>query len=160
MVDLSFIGVCLPLVIFDSVMTDASFQQIELRHLQTFLAVVEEMSFSRAAERLGIAQPPLSRQIQRLEATLDVKLFERTRPQITLTSAGEIFVKGARSVLQQVEQSVQLTQLASQGRAGHLTVGLDSSAPAVIRFFKRFKRTGRNTLILTSRYRKWTQHLN
>ncbi|MEM9220406.1 MAG: LysR family transcriptional regulator [Cyanobacteria bacterium P01_F01_bin.150] len=112
-------------------MVSGSLQQpsIEFRHLQTFLTVVEEMSFSRAAERLGIAQPPLSRQIQRLEAKLDVKLFERTRPHIQLTSAGEVFADGARRILQQVNQSIQITQLVNQGVAGQLTVGVDSTSP-------------------------------
>lgn len=113
-------------------MVSGSLQQpsIELRHLQTFLTVVEEMSFSRAAERLGIAQPPLSRQIQRLEAKLEVKLFDRTRPHIQLTSAGEVFADGAQRILQQVDQSVRVTQLANQGIVGQLTVGVDSSSAA------------------------------
>ena len=112
-------------------MVSGSLQQpsIELRHLQTFLTVVEEMSFSRAAERLGIAQPPLSRQIQRLEAKLEVKLFDRTRPHIRLTNAGEVFADGARRILQQVNQSVRITQLVNQGMAGQLTVGVDSTSP-------------------------------
>lgn len=113
-------------------MVSDSLQQpaIELRHLQTFLAVVEEMSFSRAAERLGIAQPPLSRQIQRLEVKLEVKLFDRTRPHIQLTSAGQVFADGARRILNQVDQSVRITQLVNQGAAGQLRLGLDSSSPA------------------------------
>ena len=113
-------------------MVSGSLQQpaIDLRHLQTFLAVVEEMSFSRAAERLGIAQPPLSRQIQRLEAKLEVKLFDRTRPRIQLTNAGEVFADGARRILQQVDQSVRITQLVNQGFTGQLMVGVDSAAPA------------------------------
>lgn len=90
---------------------------IDLRHLESFLVVVEEMNFGRAAERLRIAQPPLSRQIQRLEASLNVRLFDRTRPQIQLTDAGRVFVPEARRILSQVERGVQIAQRAEIGRA-------------------------------------------
>ncbi|MEO1296111.1 MAG: LysR family transcriptional regulator, partial [Cyanobacteria bacterium J06636_16] len=91
---------------------------MDLRHLESFLVVVEEMNFGRAAERLRIAQPPLSRQIQRLEASLNVRLFDRTRPQIQLTDAGRVFVPEARRILSQVERGVQIAQRAAQGEVG------------------------------------------
>lgn len=100
---------------------------IDLRHLETFLVVVEEMSFGRAAERLRIAQPPLSRQIQRLEDALDVRLFDRTRPQIQLTEAGRAFVPEARQILRQVERGVQVAQRASRGEVGQLLIGFEGS---------------------------------
>lgn len=103
---------------------------LSFRHLQTFLIVAEEMSFSQAAERLGIAQPPLSRQVQRLESQLNVKLFERTRPQIRLTAAGQIFAKTAKTILQQMESSMAAVKLVERGLVGQLSIGIDSASPA------------------------------
>ena len=105
---------------------------IELRHLETFLVVVEEMNFGRAAERLRIAQPPLSRQIQRLEESLGVKLFDRTKPQIQLTEAGQAFVPEARRILMQVERGVQTAQRASGGQVGQLLIGFEGSCSSDI----------------------------
>lgn len=101
---------------------------IDLRHLESFLVVVEEMNFGRAAERLRIAQPPLSRQIQRLEESLNVRLFDRTRPQIQLTEAGRVFVPEARRILSQVERGVQIAQRAAQGEIGQLLIGFEGSS--------------------------------
>lgn len=105
---------------------------IELRHLETFLVVVEEMNFGRAAERLRIAQPPLSRQIQRLEESLDVKLFDRSRPQIRLTEAGQAFAPEARRILMQVKRGVQTAQRASRGEVGQLLIGFEGSTSSDI----------------------------
>lgn len=88
---------------------------IELHHLSAFLTVAEEMNFKRAAERLHIAQPPLSRQIHRLELDLGVKLFYRTKRQIQLTEAGRAFLGEARRILSQVEQGIRVAQRASRG---------------------------------------------
>ena len=101
---------------------------IELRHLQAFLAVADELSFSRAAERLGISQPPLSRLIQRLEAKLDVQLFDRSRAQVHLTAAGEVFAQNAEQIMRQMEQGIRDTRLVSQGLMGQLVVAVDGSA--------------------------------
>jgi DNA-binding transcriptional LysR family regulator len=84
--------------------------RIDFRHLETFLVVAEELNFSRAAKRLGIAQPPLSRQIQRLEESLGAQLFDRSPPRIRLTEAGRVFVTEARKILSQVNQSAIATQ--------------------------------------------------
>lgn len=114
---------------------------IELRHLRYFLAVAEELSFSRAAERLGMAQPPLSQQIQRLEMLVGNELFER-RPRVRLTPAGEAFLAAARRALDQVEQGVEASHRAARGEVGTVTVGFAASmilsvVPDVVRAFRR-----------------------
>ncbi|NEP53112.1 MAG: LysR family transcriptional regulator [Moorea sp. SIO3C2] len=105
---------------------------IELNHLKTFLVVAEEMNFGRAAERLHIAQPPLSRQIKRLEESLGVQLFHRTKPQIQLTEAGRALVLEARRILKQVDLGVQVTQRASRGEIGQIILGFEGFSSADI----------------------------
>jgi len=108
---------------------------IELHHLQAFLTVAQEMNFGRAAERLNISQPPLSRQIRRLEEDLGVKLFHRNKRQVQLTEAGQAFLQEARRILAQVEQGIQVAQRASRGEIGRLVVGFErSSAYDVVPF--------------------------
>jgi DNA-binding transcriptional LysR family regulator len=99
----------------------------ELRHLRYFVAVAEEGHFGRAAERVGIAQPPLTQQIHKLEAIVGECLFER-RPRVRLTPAGEAFLEGARRILAQAEEAVAVTRRAGSGSAGSLTVGFPASA--------------------------------
>jgi DNA-binding transcriptional LysR family regulator len=115
---------------------------MELRHLRYFIAVADELSFTRAAERLQIAQPPLSQQIQALEAELGVKLFDRKKRPLQLTSAGEAFAEEARSTMVHLEQAVQKTQRIHQGTLGHLTVSFTSSIangilPDILRSFRQ-----------------------
>jgi DNA-binding transcriptional LysR family regulator len=83
---------------------------MELRHLRYFIAVAEERNYTRAAERLHMAQPPLSRQIQQLEEMLDVELIEKGSRPLRLTEAGEFFLAHARTVLDQVRDLKAMTQ--------------------------------------------------
>jgi DNA-binding transcriptional LysR family regulator len=101
---------------------------MELRHLRYFLAVAEELNFRRAAERLGIAQPPLSSQIHDLEKEIGVSLFRRVPKGAELTEAGVAFRAAAPAVFEKVEQAVRLAQRGGRGEVGQLRVGYTSSA--------------------------------
>jgi DNA-binding transcriptional LysR family regulator len=100
---------------------------MELRHLRYFIAVAELLSFSRAAEGLGIAQPPLSQQIKALETELNVQLFDRTTHPIQLTIAGHTFLQEVRTILLQVDQATHMARQVSQGYRGKLTLGIHNS---------------------------------
>ena len=89
---------------------------VEIRHLRYFLAVSDELHFRRAAERLHIAQPPLSQAIQKLEAALGVQLFERTSRAVMPTEAGVVFAEEARKILAALEHAVSKTRGAANGR--------------------------------------------
>lgn len=115
---------------------------MELRHLRYFVAVADELNFSRAAERLQIAQPPLSQQIQALESELGVQLFDRKKRPIHLTEAGQAFLEEARSTLENLKQAIRKTQRIHQGELDHLTVGFTSSMangvlPSILRTFRQ-----------------------
>jgi DNA-binding transcriptional LysR family regulator len=103
-------------------------QNIELRHLRYFLAVAEELNFGRAAERLNITQPSLSRQIQNLEKELVIILFERNQRQIKLTSPGQIFLTEVEQILLRFDQGIQIIKRVSRGKIGQLTVGFQGSS--------------------------------
>jgi DNA-binding transcriptional LysR family regulator len=96
---------------------------MELRHLQYFLALAEEQNFSRAARRLHIAQPSLSQQIRRLEAELETELFDRSSRPIRLTSAGELLLGDARSLVQEMEATALEVRRAGRGEVGRLRIG-------------------------------------
>lgn len=98
----------------------------ELRHLRYFVAVAEELHFGRAAERLGIQQPPLTQQIQRLEALVGAPLLVR-RPRVMLTPAGQVLLEHARRLLAQAGRGVDEARRASRGEAGVLSVGFAAS---------------------------------
>ncbi|MCQ9877822.1 LysR family transcriptional regulator [Pseudomonas aeruginosa] len=102
---------------------------MELRHLRYFIAVAEELHFGRAAERLGISQPPLSQQIQALEEEIGARLFERTNRRVELTDAGRLFLDESLQVLAQVDKAVLLARRAHLGELGELKIGFTSSAP-------------------------------
>ncbi|GAX42471.1 transcriptional regulatory protein LysR family [Tolypothrix sp. NIES-4075] len=102
-------------------------KDMELRHLRYFIVVAEELNFTRAAERLHIAQPPLSQQIQALEAELKVQLFERKKRPLQLTAAGQVLLTEARLVFATVERAIISTKRANRGEIGRLVVGANSS---------------------------------
>lgn len=96
---------------------------MELRHLRSFVAVAEERHFGRAAERLHIAQPPLSQQIRALERDLGVTLFERTTRRVDLTPAGAAYLERVRAILRDVDDAAEEARLVAAGRLGRLTIG-------------------------------------
>ncbi|MEU3644897.1 LysR substrate-binding domain-containing protein [Lentzea sp. NPDC034063] len=101
---------------------------MELRHLRYFVAVAEERHFGRAAERLHMAQPPLSQQIQQLEAELGVTLLHRTTRRVDLTDAGLVYLDRARAVLSAVDDAAAEARRVAEGRQGRLVVGCVGSA--------------------------------
>src|SRR5215207_3521737 len=115
---------------------------MELRHLRYFVAVAEELHFGRAAERLRIAQPPLSRQIRDLEREIGSALFERGSRGVELTPAGLAFLPEARLTLAQAERAQRTAQRAARGETGRLRVGFVEAAtfsgilPDVLGFFR------------------------
>lgn len=101
---------------------------MDLRHLKYFIAVAEEQNIGRAATRLHISQPPLTRQIQQLEEELGVRLLTRTPRGVELTQAGALFLEEARNIRAIVEQATERTQRAGQGKLGRLDVGIFGTA--------------------------------
>lgn len=101
---------------------------MEFRQIHYFLMIAEELSFSQAARRLNMAQPPLTRQIRQLEQELGVQLFKRNSRQVELTEVGNVFVEEARCILEQVEQSIEITQRASRGEIGRLVIAFEGSS--------------------------------
>jgi DNA-binding transcriptional LysR family regulator len=114
---------------------------LELRHLRYFVAVARERNFTRAAERLHIAQPPLSRQIQQLEAELEVALIERGSRPMRLTDAGRLVYEQAVQVLERVEEMRQMARRLHGAERPRLAIGFVASTlygylPEVIRRYK------------------------
>ena len=101
---------------------------MELRHLRYFVAVAEERHFGRAAQRLHIAQPPLSQQIRRFEAELGEPLFFRTTRSVELSPAGAALLDRAREILAAVDSAVDDARRAARGEYGRLAIGFTGSA--------------------------------
>ncbi|MDR7255397.1 DNA-binding transcriptional LysR family regulator [Nocardioides sp. BE266] len=101
---------------------------MELRHLRYFVAVAEQRHFGRAAERLHMAQPPLSQQIRQLEAELGVTLLTRTTRRVDLTPAGAAYLDHAREILAAVDEAGAVAARIAAGRTGRLMVGCVGSA--------------------------------
>jgi DNA-binding transcriptional LysR family regulator len=116
---------------------------MELRHLRYFLAVAEELNFRKAAERVGIAQPPLSSQIQDLEKELGVQLFRRISRGVELTEAGVAFLAEVPAVFERVEHAIKMAKRGGRGEIGQFRVGFTGSTvfngivPRSIREFRR-----------------------
>jgi len=115
--------------------------QVKLRHLRAFCAVAEELNFRRASERLGIAQPALSRTIQHLEELCGVLLLERTTRVICLTEPGKAFFSRAKAILTELDDAVRIAQRVQKGIAGEIRVGFNDFAisgllPEMVRNFR------------------------
>src|SRR6476619_4504241 len=102
---------------------------MELRHLRYFIAVAEEGHITRAAERLGMQQPPLSQQIRELERELDVQLLRRKPRGVELTEAGQAQLEDARAILAHNDDAFATTRRTARGEQGRIAVGFTRSAP-------------------------------
>ena len=115
---------------------------MELRHFRYFVAVAEEGHITRAAERLGMQQPPLSQRIKSIERELDVQLFLRKARGVELTQAGRVFLEKARTILAQYDHAFESTRRAARGEQGRLSVGVTPTSafhpivPLIIRSFR------------------------
>ena len=115
---------------------------IDLRQLRYFTAVAEELHFGRAAERLGMAQPPLTQQIQKLERELGYALFARNSRRTQLTEAGRVLLESARRLLSSFDEALEQTRRAGRGETGQIKVGTPPSVmltrlPAAIRKYRQ-----------------------
>jgi DNA-binding transcriptional LysR family regulator len=125
---------------------------LELRHLRYFLAVADELHFGRAAQRVHIAQPALSQQIQKLEAEVGTTLFDRNRREVRLSPAGVAFRPFAERALADASAGAEAARRAAAGEIGHLTVGfIETAASSVIPGAVRRFRTDRPDVGLTLR---------
>lgn len=115
---------------------------MDLRHLRQFLVVAEERHITRAAERLGMQQPPLSQQIKAMEQELDVQLFHRKPRGVELTDAGRVLFAEARALLAHLERALEMTHRTARGEQGQLCVGIAPTAlfhPLVPRAIRDFR---------------------
>ncbi len=113
----------------------------QIRHMLYFVAVAETLNFRRAAQRLNIAQPALSRAIRQLEETLDTRLLERSNRWVELTEAGRVFLDGCRRTLLSAEKTVRDTHKARAGEIGHLAIGytdfaISGALPEIMQEFR------------------------
>jgi len=116
--------------------------RMELRHLRYFVAVAEEQNVTRAAIRLHVSQPPVSRQIRNLEDELGVALFDHEANALRLTDAGRVFLTEARMILRRAEGAVQMAKDAAGGKRGEIHIGYAPSLtvellPRALRYFRK-----------------------
>ena len=116
--------------------------EIEIRHLRYFLAVAESLHFGKAAEKLRMAQPPLSQQIKNLERILGYSVFDRTTRGVKLTAAGQFFAERARDTLLKLQDDVEMTRRLASGKEGILNIGFSGSVmltalPNAIKAYRR-----------------------
>lgn len=115
---------------------------MELRHLRYFVAVAEVLHFRRAAEKLGMQQPPLSMQIRQLEAEVGAPLFRRAQRRVELTDAGRSFLEDARAILAAAQAATARARQAALGEHGRLRVGMINSAPfhpLILRILREYR---------------------
>jgi DNA-binding transcriptional LysR family regulator len=105
---------------------------VELRHIRYFLAVAEYLNFSKAAQQLHIAQPPLSRQIRQLEDDLGGALFVRNKRHVQLTKAGNVFLEEARKLVVQAGNATEAARHAQKGESGFVRIGIASGLGGVV----------------------------
>ncbi len=105
---------------------------VELRHVRYFVAVAEYLNFSKAAQQLHIAQPPLSRQIRQLEDELGVALFVRNKRRVELTKAGHVFLDEARKLVVQAGHATEAARHAQKGESGVVRIGIASGLGGVV----------------------------
>jgi DNA-binding transcriptional LysR family regulator len=115
--------------------------EMELRQLRYFIAVAEELSFHRGAKRVGVSQPPLSRQIANLEAELGTRLLDRSKHSVALTDSGKVFYAEALKSLAAIDRTIDATQRAARGEIGSLTLGFGGSATYAVvpKLLQRFR---------------------
>jgi Transcriptional regulator len=117
---------------------------MELRYLRYFVTVAECQHFTRAAEKLGIAQPPLSQQIKKLEQEVGVPLFERLSRGVALTPAGQVLYDDAVKILAQLDHAVQRVKQVARGERNQLRLGFASStvvSQAVLELVRRLQQS-------------------
>jgi DNA-binding transcriptional LysR family regulator len=132
---------------------------IELRHLRYFVAVAEELHFGRAAQRLHMAQPPLSQQIRKLEEAIGHPLLLRSSRQVRLTAAGEELLKRAQQTLRKVAEDMHSTRRIGRGEVGTLTVGFIASAMLTVlpRMLSDYRKQFPASRAMQARKRRCTQ---
>ncbi|MBN9438290.1 LysR substrate-binding domain-containing protein [Bosea sp. (in: a-proteobacteria)] len=122
---------------------------VDLRQLRSFVVVAEEAHFGRAAAKLGIAQPPLSQQIRRLEAKVGYALFERGTRKVTLTAAGDSLLGTARRLLDQAKEGIESARRAGQGEEGMLRIGINPSLAltGIMKVLQSYRRDSQNVVL-------------
>lgn len=121
---------------------------MELRHLRYFITLAEELNYSRAADKLNIAQPHLSRQIKELESDIGANLFHRTRRKVELTNAGKTFLKKAYEILDLLEEASISARLSSTGSEGEFRIGFTGTVQNIIPAIQLYRQFYPNVRII------------